>query len=124
MFDHQKTEIVRHSREVSWWNCCFAPVAGDDHRHAAAERRTSPLALDGMQAGSELGQLTVFLDVDWSNALLPALGVAVLGAAGLAAIGTLLAALSASARFREFLTRAVSINVMKSAPWKSIWPRA
>ena len=46
---------------------------------------------------------TVFLDVDWSNALLPALGVAVLGAAGLAAIGTLLAALSASARFREFL---------------------
>lgn len=46
---------------------------------------------------------TVFLDVDWSGAWLPMLGVAGLGAAGLAAIGTVLAALSTGARFREFL---------------------
>lgn len=45
----------------------------------------------------------VFLDVDWSGAVLPMLGVAGLGAAGLSAIGTALSALSASARFREFL---------------------
>lgn len=45
----------------------------------------------------------VFLDVDWSGALVPMLGVAVLGAAGLAATGTVLSALSTSVRFREFL---------------------
>lgn len=45
----------------------------------------------------------VFLDVDWAPAVWPALGVALLGAAGLASIGTLLSALSATARFREFL---------------------
>jgi heme exporter protein B len=46
---------------------------------------------------------TAFLDVDWSGAWLPMLGVAVLGAAGLAAVGTVLSALSSFARFREFL---------------------
>ena len=60
------------------------------------------LALLGVEIWTGL-LFAVFLDVDWSGALLPALGVAVLGAAGLASIGTLLSALSASARFREFL---------------------
>ncbi|MBW2282252.1 MAG: heme exporter protein CcmB [Deltaproteobacteria bacterium] len=46
---------------------------------------------------------SVFLGVDWSRAVGPALGVALLGAAGLASVGTLLSALSATARFREFL---------------------
>ncbi len=45
----------------------------------------------------------LFLDVDWSVALPGALLAGVLGAAGLAVVGTLLAALSAQARFREFL---------------------
>ena len=45
----------------------------------------------------------VFLEVDWAPAVWPALGIALLGAAGLASVGTLLSALSARARFREFL---------------------
>jgi heme exporter protein B len=45
----------------------------------------------------------LFLDVDWEVALPAALFAGALGAAGLAAVGTLLAALSAQARFREFL---------------------
>jgi heme exporter protein B len=45
----------------------------------------------------------VFLDVRWGEAGLAALGVGALGAFGLSAIGTLLSALSAAARFREFL---------------------
>ena len=46
---------------------------------------------------------TVFLDVDWSPGALACAGAAVLGAIGLAAIGTLLSALSIGVRFREFL---------------------
>ena len=46
---------------------------------------------------------TVFLDVDWSTGALACAGAAVLGAIGLAAIGTLLSALSVGVRFREFL---------------------
>lgn len=46
---------------------------------------------------------TVFLDVDWSASPGAALAAGVLGALGLAATGTLLAALSLAARFREFL---------------------
>jgi heme exporter protein B len=45
----------------------------------------------------------VFLEVDWRLALPDALFAGLLGAAGLAVVGTLLAALSAQARFREFL---------------------
>jgi heme exporter protein CcmB len=45
----------------------------------------------------------VFLEVDFAAVLPAALGVGLLGAAGLAVVGTLLAALSAQARFREFL---------------------
>lgn len=45
----------------------------------------------------------VLLDVDWFVAAPAALGIGLLGAAGLATVGTLLAALSAAARFREFL---------------------
>ncbi|MBM4334406.1 MAG: hypothetical protein FJ108_00645 [Deltaproteobacteria bacterium] len=46
---------------------------------------------------------TIFLDVDWSGAWLAALGAGVLGAVGLAALGTLLSAMSVAVRFREFL---------------------
>jgi heme exporter protein B len=46
---------------------------------------------------------TVFLDVDWSAGA-PACALAgLLGAVGLAAVGTLLSALSVGVRFREFL---------------------
>jgi heme exporter protein B len=45
----------------------------------------------------------IFLDVDWSGRLGPALGLAGLGAAGLACVGTLFSTMSASARFRELL---------------------
>jgi heme exporter protein B len=46
---------------------------------------------------------TVFLDVDWAVALPEILLVGLLGAIGLAAVGTLLSAMANSARFREFL---------------------
>ncbi len=46
---------------------------------------------------------TVFLDASWERALAPTAAVGVLGALGLAALGTLLAAMSVAARFREFL---------------------
>jgi heme exporter protein B len=46
---------------------------------------------------------TVFLGVDWGGSWAAALGAGVLGGIGLAAVGTLLAALSLAARFREFL---------------------
>ena len=46
---------------------------------------------------------TVFLDVDWSAGALACAGAGVLGAFGLAAVGTLLSALSIGVRFREFL---------------------
>ncbi len=45
----------------------------------------------------------LFLEVDWSAASPAVLAVGALGALGLAVVGTLLAALSAQARFREFL---------------------
>jgi len=46
---------------------------------------------------------TVFLDVDWSRGVLASAGGAVLGAIGLAAIGTQLSAMATGVRFREFL---------------------
>ena len=46
---------------------------------------------------------TVFLDVDWSPGLAACAGAGLLGAVGLAAVGTLLSALSVGLRFREFL---------------------
>ena len=46
---------------------------------------------------------TGFLAVRWDGAGPVALAIAALGALGLAAVGTLLAALACSARFREFL---------------------
>lgn len=46
---------------------------------------------------------TVFLDVDWSAGPLACAGAGLLGAVGLAAVGTLLSALSIGVRFREFL---------------------
>jgi len=45
----------------------------------------------------------VLLDVRWGVALPEVLGVGLLGAIGLAAVGTLLSAMATSARFREFL---------------------
>lgn len=45
----------------------------------------------------------IFLDVAWERALAATLAVGALGAIGLAAIGTLLAAMAVAARFREFL---------------------
>jgi heme exporter protein B len=46
---------------------------------------------------------TVFLDVDWGEGALACAGAGLLGALGLAAVGTLLSALSVGVRFREFL---------------------
>jgi heme exporter protein B len=46
---------------------------------------------------------TVFLDVDWREGALACAAAGVLGAVGLAAVGTLLSALSIGVRFREFL---------------------
>jgi heme exporter protein CcmB len=46
---------------------------------------------------------TVFLGVDWSGAWRASLCAALLGAIGLAALGTLLSAMSVAVRFREFL---------------------
>jgi len=46
---------------------------------------------------------TVFLDVDWSEGALACAAAGLLGALGLAAVGTLLSALSVGVRFREFL---------------------
>lgn len=60
------------------------------------------LALLGVQVWTAM-LFAVFLDVTWTGQLPAALGVALLGAIGLSASGTLLSALSASARFREFL---------------------
>jgi heme exporter protein B len=46
---------------------------------------------------------TVFLDVDWSPGALACAAAGLLGAVGLAAVGTLLSALAVGVRFREFL---------------------
>ncbi len=46
---------------------------------------------------------TVFLDVDWGTGAPACAGAGLLGAIGLAAVGTLLSALSVGVRFREFL---------------------
>ncbi len=46
---------------------------------------------------------TVFLEASWERALASAAAVGLLGALGLAALGTLLAAMSVAARFHEFL---------------------
>jgi heme exporter protein B len=46
---------------------------------------------------------TIFLDVAWGRAWASCLALGVLGAIGLSGIGTLLAAMSVAARFREFL---------------------
>jgi heme exporter protein B len=45
----------------------------------------------------------VFLQVPWERAPWVAIGASLLGAVGLSALGTLLAAMSVAARFREFL---------------------
>ena len=45
----------------------------------------------------------LFFDVSWSRALPAMVGVGLLGAVGLATVGTLLSAMTASTRFREFL---------------------
>jgi len=60
------------------------------------------IALSGIQLWTG-GLFAIFLDTDWSAAALPCIGIGLLGGAGLAAVGTLLSAVSASARFREFL---------------------
>jgi heme exporter protein B len=45
----------------------------------------------------------IFLQMDWTAALLPAAGLALLGAIGLSAIGTLFSALATQVRNREFM---------------------
>ncbi len=60
------------------------------------------LALLGVELWTAV-LFAVFLDVDWAPAVWPALGIALLGAAGLASVGTLLSALSVTARFGGFL---------------------
>lgn len=60
------------------------------------------LALIGVELWTGL-LFTIFLDLDWSGAWRAALGAGLLGAIGLAAVGTLLSAMSVAVRFREFL---------------------
>ncbi len=48
---------------------------------------------------------SLLLDVDWTVAMPEILGVGLLGALGLAVVGTLLSALASAARFREFMLR-------------------
>ncbi len=60
------------------------------------------IALFGIQVWTAL-LFGVFLDVDWGPALPAALGVALLGATGLSALGSLLSAMSMFVRFRDFL---------------------
>jgi heme exporter protein B len=60
------------------------------------------LALFGLQIWTGL-LFSVFLDVEWQTAVLPSLGLAGLGAIGIAAIGTLFSALATSLRNREFM---------------------
>ena len=60
------------------------------------------LALIGVALWTGL-LFTIFLDVDWSSAWRAALGAGLLGAIGLATLGTLLSAMSVAVRFREFL---------------------
>lgn len=60
------------------------------------------LALIGVELWAAV-LFTVFLGVDWSGAWPQALGAGLLGAIGLAALGTLLSAMSVAVRFREFL---------------------
>jgi heme exporter protein B len=60
------------------------------------------LALIGVELWTGL-LFTIFLDMDWSRAWPAALGAGLLGALGLAALGTLLSAMSVAVRFREFL---------------------
>ena len=60
------------------------------------------IALFGIQLWTAL-LFGIFLDVDWRPALPAALGIAILGAAGLSALGSLLSAMSMFVRFRDFL---------------------
>ncbi len=60
------------------------------------------LALIGVELWTGI-LFTVFLDVDWTHAWREALCAGLLGALGLASLGTLLSAMSVAVRFREFL---------------------
>ncbi len=60
------------------------------------------LALLGVEVLTAI-LFTLLLDVDWTVAMPEILGVGLLGALGLAVVGTLLSALASAARFREFL---------------------
>ncbi len=60
------------------------------------------IALLGIEIWTAL-LFSLFLGVSWTSALPAVLGVGVLGAVGVAGIGTLLSAMSTSARYREFL---------------------
>ncbi len=60
------------------------------------------IALLGIEVWTAM-LFTIFLDVAWAPALPSALGIAVLGAVGLSALGSLLSAMSMFVRFRDFL---------------------
>lgn len=62
----------------------------------------SLVALVGVELWTAM-LFTVFLDVDWGAGALACASAGLLGAIGLAAVGTLLSALSIGVRFREFL---------------------
>jgi heme exporter protein B len=68
----------------------------------AGKAGASVLALIGVELWAAV-LFTVFLDVDWSAGALRCAGAGLLGALGLAVVGTLLSALSVGVRFREFL---------------------
>lgn len=68
----------------------------------AGKAAANAIALAGLTLWTAL-LFAVLLAVDWSGALLPLAGCALLGSIGLAAVGTLLAGMSLSVRLREFL---------------------
>ena len=80
----------------------LAQAPGDRGWVGLGKASASFVALLGVELWTA-GLCTVFLDVAWGPALPVVLWIGVLGAAGLASIGTLLSAMATSSRFREFL---------------------
>ncbi|NRA02564.1 MAG: heme exporter protein CcmB [Myxococcales bacterium] len=88
------------TEDGAWTNLILVPV--DRGWVFLGKAGANLLALLVVEAWTAL-LAVIFLDVDWTRAPGAALLAGVLGAIGLSTLGTLLSALSASARFREFL---------------------
>lgn len=88
------------TEDGAWLNLVGVPV--DRGWVFLGKAGANLVALLGVELWTAL-LAVIFLDADWSQAPGAALLAGVLGAIGLSVVGTLLSALSASARFREFL---------------------